>query len=63
MSDRITDSLCKEISLRAEHGLRKYGVTAADRTDLTRKQWLQHAKEEALDLAVYLQKLIDLEEV
>jgi len=61
MSDRITETLCNELRIRAELGRVKYGVTAADRIDLTRKQWLQHAKEEALDIAVYLQKLIELE--
>jgi hypothetical protein len=33
-----------------------------ERTDLSRLEWLKHAQEEAMDLAVYLQKLIDLEE-
>ena len=27
--------------------------------DLSLKQWLQHAKEEAMDLALYLQRAID----
>jgi hypothetical protein len=30
-------------------------------TPLTRLEWLIHAQEEAMDLAVYLQKLIELE--
>ena len=33
-----------------------------ERVDLTRKAWLIHAQEEALDLAIYLQKLIMLED-
>jgi len=33
-----------------------YGTTL-DRQDLTRSEWLQHAYEEALDLALYLKKL------
>lgn len=45
---------------RADTGLKKYGVTVSD-NPLTRRQWLRHAQEEALDLAVYLQRLIDLE--
>jgi hypothetical protein len=28
-----------------------------DRTDLTVKQWIDHAIEEALDLALYLEKI------
>ena len=42
-----------ELKVREERGLNKYGTTL-DRTDLTEKQWLQHAYEEALDLALYL---------
>lgn len=30
-----------------------------DRKDLTNKEWLQHAYEEALDLSLYLKKLIE----
>lgn len=58
--DPITDALCAELQKRAALGLRKYGVTVAE-APLNRRQWLQHAKEEALDMAVYLQRLIDLE--
>jgi len=29
-----------------------------DRTDLSEQDWLQHAYEEALDLAIYLKKII-----
>jgi len=28
-----------------------------DRNDLTVKEWLQHAQEEAMDFVVYLEKL------
>jgi len=42
-------------------GIAKYGTTTA-RTDLSRLDWLRHAQEEALDLAVYLQRLIADEE-
>ena len=46
---------------RAKVGLNKYGVDTT-RQDLTNIQWLRHAQEEALDLAVYLQRIInDLE--
>jgi hypothetical protein len=31
-----------------------------DRTDLTEIDWLQHAYEEALDLSIYLKKLINI---
>lgn len=39
---------------RSVAGLVKYGVTT-ERTDLNLQQWLQHALEEVLDLANYLQ--------
>lgn len=41
---------------RREKGLAKYGV-GVERDDLTALDWLQHAQEEALDLAVYLERL------
>jgi len=59
--ETIPDRLCEEIKQRRTMGLKKYGVLLAD-SQLTRKQCLQHAKEEALDLAEYLQFLIDLED-
>ena len=54
---KIEDSVCADIQTRAEIGHSKYGVTM-ERTDLTESQWLQHAYEEALDLAVYLKKIL-----
>ncbi len=50
----------EDILKRQQRGLSKYGVTVAD-NPLTRKQWLQHAYEESLDLAVYLKRLIEEE--
>ncbi|WQZ00302.1 hypothetical protein Shy_CDS0025 [Escherichia phage Shy] len=38
-------------------GLAKYGVTT-DNNPLTLREWLQHALEEALDMANYLQAAI-----
>ena len=52
------DAVIAKVAERAKLGLAKYGVTV-ERTDLTRRQWLQHAQDEAMDLAVYLQRLID----
>lgn len=53
--------LVVEIQNRRAKGLAKYGV-GMERKDLTHRQWLQHAKEEALDLAVYLEKCIEQED-
>ena len=56
-----TARLSIELKQRREMGLNKYGTTLED-AGLTRRQLLQHAKEEALDSAEYLQTLIDLED-
>ena len=53
---KIEDEVCEEIQARAERGLNKYGVTM-EREDLTIVEWLLHALEESLDLAVYLKRL------
>jgi len=50
---KIEDIVIEKITARAELGQRKYNTTM-ERSDLTRKAWLIHAQEEALDLAVYL---------
>jgi hypothetical protein len=58
---RIEDEVCKKIAQRAEVGKSKYGVTM-ETAPLSRLEWLIHAQEEAMDLAVYLQKLIEMEQ-
>ena len=55
---RIEELVIERIRQRAEEGKAKYGVTM-ERTDLSTKEWLNHALEESLDLSVYLMKLID----
>ena len=57
----IEEQVCFKILKRSEDGENKYGTTM-ERDDLSKLEWLKHAQEEAMDLAVYLQKLIDLEE-
>ena len=53
-----TESLvCVDIRYRQQLGVRKYGTTVAG-NELSEVQWLQHAYEEALDMAVYLKRLI-----
>ena len=52
--------VCEEIRQRQLKGIEKYGTTVED-NPLTRKQWLQHAYEESLDLAVYLKRIIEME--
>ena len=53
------DAVKEDLDRRAALGLKKYGV-GLERTDLTEIDWIQHAYEEALDLACYLRRLIDL---
>lgn len=50
-------SIIDDLLAREEKGIKEYGTTM-DRTDLSEKEWLQHAYEEALDLAIYLKKII-----
>ena len=57
---KIEDKVIDKINDRAALGKNKYNTTM-ERTDLTRLEWLQHAQEEAMDLAIYLQKLIETE--
>jgi hypothetical protein len=52
----VEAELCKEIARRQQVGIAKYGTTVAE-NPLSTLQWIQHAKEEALDLAVYLERL------
>ena len=54
---KILDEVINDLKQREQKGLSTYGTTV-DRTDLTEKEWLQHAYEEALDLAIYLKKLM-----
>lgn len=58
MPDGVEARICTEIAARAQMGLKKYGVSVQD-NPLPLRQWLQHAKEEALDHAICLQRAID----
>ena len=56
--DEVVRKVRSEMLIRSSKGLNKYGTTMSE-NDLSLKQWLQHAKEEAMDLALYLQRAID----
>ena len=58
--DPIVENVRQKLLERSQTGLNKYGV-GLDRLDYTRLQWLIHAQEEALDLANYLEVLIQQE--
>lgn len=51
-------AVCADIASRQRLGLQKYGTSVAQ-NPLTLRQWLQHAYEEALDLAIYLRRAMD----
>lgn len=55
-TDSIVFDVIKDIAYRAEVGLKKYNTTM-DREDLISSDWVQHAYEEALDMAIYLKRL------
>lgn len=57
--DSIVLKVLQEHVDRASKGFTKYNATL-DRTDLSVVDYLQHAKEEAMDLALYLEKAIQL---
>lgn len=54
---KLMYSIIDDLLYREEKGKLEYGTTM-DRQDLSEEQWLQHAYEEALDLAIYLKKII-----
>lgn len=56
-NSKLVQSVIDDLTSREQRGKAKYGTTM-DRDDLNHKQWLQHAYEEALDMALYLKKAI-----
>ena len=58
LEDGVEARICAEIAARAKMGLAKYGVTVAE-NPLSLREWLVHAKQEALDQAIYLQRAIE----
>lgn len=51
-------AVCRDIALRQQHGLAKYGTSVAENR-LSHRAWLVHAYQETLDLAIYLRRAID----
>jgi hypothetical protein len=48
----ITDLISREKMGRAKYG------TTVDKANLSEKEWMQHAYEEALDFAIYLKQMM-----
>lgn len=53
---KIEDDVINLIKMRAIKGENKYKTTM-ERTDLSLLDWVIHAQEEAMDLAVYLERI------
>ena len=58
LEDGVEARICAEIAARQKRGIAKYGMTVAE-NPLSLLQWIQHAKEEALDQAIYLERMAD----
>ena len=54
----IEDEVCRKIQERAVMGDQKYSTTM-EREDLLPIDWLIHAQQEAMDLAIYLERIIN----
>jgi hypothetical protein len=52
--DAVVEANRKMLLERSKLGIQKYGTTLAG-NKLSRREWLQHALEESLDLSNYLQ--------
>jgi hypothetical protein len=56
-TDPIVEAVREKLWLRSVIGQRKYGCSMM-RDDLDTRAWLRHAQNEALDFAVYLERLL-----
>lgn len=56
-ADPIVEAVRADLLARSQVGIRKYGVTLAE-NPIQLRDWLQHAYEEALDMANYLKAAI-----
>jgi len=57
-SDRYVQQIKEKFEQRSQTGINKYNTTL-ERDDLSIVDWLNHAQEEAMDLALYLEVLKD----
>ena len=56
-NDPIVESVRHKLELRSELGQKKYGHKMT-RDDISTLGWYRHTQEEAMDLCVYLERLI-----
>jgi len=53
----VYKEVISDLISREKMGRIKYGTTV-DNANLSEKEWMQHAYEEALDFAIYLKRLM-----
>jgi hypothetical protein len=53
MKDKITEAVIEDLKSRSERGIKKYNTTLSENN---KDDFMNHAYEEALDLAQYLKK-------
>ena len=54
---KTLEKVIADLRQREEKGIQTYGGTV-DQANLSKEEWLKHAYEEALDLCIYLKKLM-----
>lgn len=57
MDSEVLKQVIEDMRQRETKGKAEYGTTM-DRTDLSQNDWMDYAYEEALDLSLYLKKII-----
>jgi hypothetical protein len=57
MDSEVLKQVIDDMRTREAKGKKEYGTTM-DRTDLSQTDWMDYAYEEALDLSLYLKKII-----
>jgi hypothetical protein len=58
MDSKILIKVIEDMRKREAKGVLEYGTTL-DRKDINDREWIYYAYEEALDLALYLRKIIE----
>lgn len=56
IKDSIVEEVREDLDSRSQIGIKKYNTTL-DRKDLNTSDWIQHAYEECLDMALYLKRV------
>lgn len=57
--DKYVQSVKEKFEERSQTGIKKYNTTL-EREDLNLLDWLLHAQEEAMDLTLYLERIMDI---